>query len=74
MRRRQFITLLGGAVGWPITAFAQQPGLPVVALINGRSPDDAARVATPFRTGLAETGAIEGQNVLVEYHWLDGRG
>jgi putative tryptophan/tyrosine transport system substrate-binding protein len=74
LRRRDFITLLGGAVAaWPLSARAQQPALPVVALINPRSPDDAVRVGTPFRKGLAETGFVEGQNVMVEYHWLDGQ-
>jgi putative ABC transport system substrate-binding protein len=74
MRRREFIALLGGtAAAFPLAARAQQATLPVVALIHGRSPDDAARVATPFRKGLAETGFLDGQNVMVEYHWLDGR-
>jgi hypothetical protein len=78
MKRREFITLLGGAVAapsvlWSIAARAQQPGLPVVAFVSGRSADEASRQAAAFRKGLNGTGAIEGQNVTVEYHWLDGQ-
>jgi putative ABC transport system substrate-binding protein len=74
MRRREFITLLGGAAAtWPLAARAQQPGLPVVGFVSGRSPDDSALYRAAFRQGLAQAGAIEDQNVTVEYHWLDGR-
>ena len=73
IRRRQFIGALGGAtVAWPLAARAQQPTLPVVAFIHLGSPDAFAPRATAFRKGLNETGAIEGQNVTVEYHWLEG--
>jgi putative tryptophan/tyrosine transport system substrate-binding protein len=74
MQRRQFITLLGGAaVAWPLTARAQQPALPVVAFIRDGSADASARFVAEFRKGLNETGYVEGQNVTVGYHWLEGQ-
>jgi putative ABC transport system substrate-binding protein len=74
MRRRDFIKVVAGsAITWPLSARAQQPSIPVIAFLSGRSADASVRVATAFRKGLNETGYVEGQNVTVEYHWLEGR-
>jgi putative ABC transport system substrate-binding protein len=73
MRRREFITLLGSAAAaLPLAVRAQQPTLPVVAFIRDGSPDTFVRQVAAFRKGLNETGYVEGQNVTVEYHWLEG--
>ena len=73
MRRRDLITLLGGAAAGPITARAQQAAMPVIGFINGGSADASARFVTAFRQGLNQTGFVEGQNLGVEYHWLEGK-
>jgi putative ABC transport system substrate-binding protein len=71
MQRRHFITVFGGAAVWPLAAHAQQQALPVVAFVRTGSADTNARNVAAFRKGLNETGYVEGQNVKVEYSWLD---
>jgi putative ABC transport system substrate-binding protein len=78
MKRREFISLLGGAaasyVSWPLAARAQQPGkLPTIGFVGSDSPDLYADRLRAFRLGLKSTGFIEGQNVAIEYRWAEGR-
>ena len=73
MRRREFFSFFVGVATWPLAARAQQPTMPVVGFIRDGSAEGNTRFAAAFRTGLSESGYVEGQNVKVEYYWLEGQ-
>jgi ABC-type uncharacterized transport system substrate-binding protein len=74
MRRRTFISLLGGAaVAWPLAAHAQQPATPVIGFMSTRSPEESEYQLEAFRRGLKDGGYVEGQNVAIEFRWARGQ-
>ena len=73
MRRREFVTLLGGTLAWPLTAIAQQAAMPVIGFIDSRSPDGMTDRLRAFRQGLKDTSYVDGDNVAIEYRWAENQ-
>src|SRR5579862_4694365 len=73
MRRRDFISLIGGAASWPLAARAQQPAMPVIGVLGGASPASRPVYLRAFHQGLGEVGYVAGRNVTIEYRWAEGQ-
>jgi putative ABC transport system substrate-binding protein len=71
--RREFITLVGGAAAWPLAAWAQQPGMPVIGFLNGNSSESGGPLLAAFQQGLREERFVDGENVIIQPHWAGGR-
>src|SRR5689334_13393207 len=74
MRRRKFVTLLGGAVAWPVVTRAEPSTMPVVGFLHIANPEPYAPMLAEFRRGLRQHGYVEGQNIRVEYRWANNQG
>jgi putative tryptophan/tyrosine transport system substrate-binding protein len=73
LKRRDFITLLGGVAAWPVAGRAQQPAIPVIGFLSSSSPAERARLVTAFRQGVRESGYVDGENVTIEYRWAENQ-